>query len=139
MITTFRGSRSMLAHTVLVMACLSMIFPLVWMILLSLSDNPAGNATLSELLRSSFTLVNFTDALRSDRFGIYFLNSVVVASAVAIGSCLFSTTVAYAFARREFFGKRWLLMAIISIGLTALACLGEYLERHFSKRSSEVQ
>src|ERR1035441_3287504 len=100
MITTFRGKSSFAAHTVLIVGCITMFFPLVWMIVLSLSDNPPGDATLGELFRGKLTLSNYTDALGSDSFGTYFLNSIVVSTIVAVGSAILSTTGGYDVARR---------------------------------------
>ena len=114
-ITTFRGKSSIAAHTILIVGCVTMFFPIVWMGLLSISNNPAGDASLGELLRGAFTLSNYTDALRSDQFGIYFLNSVLVATVVAVGSAIFSTTVAYAFARREFPMKKLLFASVLGV------------------------
>lgn len=115
MVTTLRGRSATLAHIVLIVGGVSMVFPLVWMLLLSLSDNPAGNATLGELLRGTFTLSNYTDALRSDQFGVYFFNSLFVAIVVSVGSCLFCTLVAYALARRSFRFKGLLFASVLGV------------------------
>ena len=115
MITTLRGKSSLAAHTILIVGSITMFFPLVWMILLSLADNPPGSATLVELIQSKWTLINYSDALKSDQFGIYFLNSVIVSTVVAAGSCLFSTTVAYAFARREFRFKKLMFASVLGV------------------------
>ncbi len=100
---------------VLLVGALSMLFPLVWMILLSLNNNPSGGAGLLELLRGPLTLANYSEALSSDNFGIYFLNTVLVSTVVAVGSCLFSTTVAYAFARRSFPMKKALFATVLAV------------------------
>ncbi len=115
MITTFRGKSSIAAHTILIVGCVTMFFPLVWMILLSINTNPPGDATFGELLHGVFTLSNYTDALQSDQFGIYFINSVIVATVVAVGSAIFSTTVAYAFARRNFRFKGLLFASVLGV------------------------
>jgi len=105
----------LLAHLFLFLGAVTMFFPLFWMILLSISDNPSIGATLPELLKGSLTLGNYSDALKSDNFGLYFLNSVVVATIVAGGSCLLSTLVAYAFARRDFPFKKILFGTVLAI------------------------
>ncbi|SRR5579883_2813000 len=115
MVTTLKGKASLFAHAILVVGAITMFFPLVWMIVLSLSDNPPGDATFMELLRGTFTLSNYTDALKSDQFGIYFFNSVLVSTIVAIGSALFSTTVGYAFARREFRLKGLMFASVLGV------------------------
>jgi multiple sugar transport system permease protein len=103
------------SHTVLLVGALTMFFPLVWMIILSLSDNPAGGATLSELLKSAFTLQNYKDALASDNFDTYFFNSLLVATVVSVANCLLCTIVAYAFARREFPLKKLWFGTVLAI------------------------
>lgn len=115
MITTFRGKSSIIAHIILIVGSLTMFFPLVWMILLSINTNVPGDATFGELLHGIFTLSNYTDALQSDQFGIYFFNSVMVATVVAVGSAIFSTTVAYAFARRNFRLKGLLFASVLGV------------------------
>ena len=115
MITTLRGKSSVIAHTILIVGSITMFFPLVWMVLLSISDNPPGGATLGELLRGKLTFSNYADALQSDRFGVYFINSVIVSTIVAIGSCIFSVVVGYAFARREFRAKGLLFASVLGV------------------------
>jgi multiple sugar transport system permease protein len=109
------GGGKVAAHIVLLVGGITMFFPLVWMILLSLSDNPSGAATFTELLGSKLGFQNYSDALKSDQFGVYFLNSIIVSTIVAIGSCLFSTLVAYAFARREFKYKSLLFGTVLAV------------------------
>ena len=115
MITTLRGKSSFIAHTVLIVGSVTMFFPLVWMILLSLSDNPPGDATLTELVLGKLTLSNYTDALKSDQFGVYLINSIVVSTIVAVGSCIFSIVVGYVFARRDFPMKGLLFASVLGV------------------------
>ncbi|HET6511553.1 MAG TPA: carbohydrate ABC transporter permease [Candidatus Kapabacteria bacterium] len=103
------------SHAVLLVGALTMFFPLVWMFLLSISDNPPGGATLGELFSKAFTLSNYTDALASDNFDIYFLNSLLVATIVSVANCLLCTIVAYAFARRDFPMKKLWFGTVLAI------------------------
>lgn len=103
------------SHIILIVGALTMFFPVIWMLLLSLSDNPPGSATLGELLSGTFTLNNYLDALSSDKFDIYFLNSLFVSTVVGIANCLFCTAVAYAFARRHFPMKKLLFGSVLAI------------------------
>lgn len=104
-----------LSHGVLIIGALTMFFPLVWMILLSLSDNPSASATLGELFAGGFNLNNYIDALASDNFDIYFLNSLLVATVVAVANCLLCTVVAYGFARRTFPLKKFWFGTVLAI------------------------
>jgi multiple sugar transport system permease protein len=51
------------------------------------------------------TLKNYTEALGKDLFGLYFLNSLLVAVATTTLTVLISSLLAYAFARLKFPGK----------------------------------
>jgi multiple sugar transport system permease protein len=51
------------------------------------------------------TLKNYTEALGKDLFGLYFLNSLLVAIATTTLTVLISSLLAYAFARLKFPGK----------------------------------
>jgi len=59
------------------------------------------------------TLKNYTEALGKDMFGLYFLNSLVVASVTTAVTVLISALLAYAFARMEFWGKEVLFYGLL--------------------------
>ncbi len=59
------------------------------------------------------TLLNFVNVWKEDMFWRYMLNSVIVAFFIVLGNTVFGMMVAYAFARREFFGKEFFFMLII--------------------------
>ena len=52
------------------------------------------------------TLSNYTKALGKDLFGLYFINSLVVAVSTTTLTVLISSMLAYAFARLKFFGSQ---------------------------------
>jgi multiple sugar transport system permease protein len=54
------------------------------------------------------SLKNYSAALGKDMFGLYFLNSLVVAVTSTALTVLISSLLAYAFARLKFPGKQWL-------------------------------
>jgi multiple sugar transport system permease protein len=60
------------------------------------------------------TLLNFINVLKEDMFSRYILNSLIVSTIVVIGNIIFSTMVAYAFARRKFFGKNVLFSIVLA-------------------------
>ncbi|PKL86873.1 MAG: carbohydrate ABC transporter permease [Ignavibacteriae bacterium HGW-Ignavibacteriae-1] len=107
--------RKILLYGLLFLIAIGMIFPIFWMLLLSLKEYPEKYQTFQELLFSNFTLKNFVDALQSDSFDIYFLNSLFVATLVTAGNLLFCTLVAYAFARKEFIGKTVLFATLLGV------------------------
>jgi multiple sugar transport system permease protein len=60
------------------------------------------------------TLLNFINVLKEDMFSRYILNSLIVSTIVVVGNIIFSTMVAYAFARRKFFGKNVLFSIVLA-------------------------
>ena len=92
-----------------------MIFPLFWMIILSLKKYPKSFNDLNYLLFSEYSIQNYLDTLQTDNFGLYFLNSILVVLIVTIGNVLFCYTVAYALSRRHFRYQNLILISILSI------------------------
>ncbi len=109
------SSGTILSHIILITGSAAMFFPLGWLILLSVSDNPSSGATLSELLAKPLTISNYSDILSSDNYGLYFFNSFVVAFLVAILGCYFCTITAYAFARMKFRFKQLLFVSVLIV------------------------
>jgi multiple sugar transport system permease protein len=104
-----------LSYLLLLVAAVVTFFPLFWMIVLSLANNPAGSSTLSELFSKGFSIVNYSDIISADNYGLYFFNSLIVAVIVSLGNCLLCTYVAYAFARLEFPLKKTLFLSVLLV------------------------
>jgi len=60
------------------------------------------------------TLLNYVIVWLEDMFGRYILNSVIVSGSIVLGNLLFASMVAYAFARREFKGKKILFTLVLA-------------------------
>lgn len=99
----------------LIIVALGMAYPMVWMLLLSLRHVPEQYASVLEMLAAPTTLDNYTEALGSDDFGRYILNSVVVATVVTAGNVLLCFLVGYAFARRAFAFKPLLFASVLGV------------------------
>jgi multiple sugar transport system permease protein len=56
---------------------------------------------------------NYIEALGKDHFGLYFLNSLVVAVASTVATVFVASLLAYAFARLEFWGKEVLFYTLL--------------------------
>ena len=106
---------SILINAILIIVAMIMIFPMFWMLLLSLKTYPERFTTFFETLFSDFTLKNYIEAIQSDNFGLYFINSLFVAICTTAANVLFSTMVGYALARRKFFGKTLLMGSILGV------------------------
>ncbi|MBD1209996.1 MAG: carbohydrate ABC transporter permease [Ignavibacteria bacterium] len=111
--------RSLLAHSlryaVLIAAAALMVFPLGWMLLLSLKERPQSYATFIDLLFAPNTLANYRDILLADTFGRYFLNSLGISVIVTLGNLLFCLMAAFAFARKEFRGRELFFTTVLGV------------------------
>lgn len=94
-----------ITNTILIIASLVMIFPMLWMIIYSIKSYPESYRSIFDLVVSPFTFANYTDTLDSDAFVMYFANSLFVATIVTIGNLIFCLCAAYALVRKEFIGK----------------------------------
>ena len=73
-----------------------MIFPMIYMILLSFQKPGTFTVSLHDF---GLTLKNYIIVFKSNNFGIYFFNSVFVALAVTAGNILFCAMVGYGLSR----------------------------------------
>jgi len=104
-----------LIHVLLLTIALGMIFPMLWMVLLSLRENPEQYTSLLQTFAGSLSLKNYTDALLSDAFGTYFLNSVFIGTVVTVANILFCFLSGYAFARKNLVGSKFLFITILGV------------------------
>lgn len=107
--------QQVLIYIILVVVALVMIFPMLWMLLLSLKHNPESFENLFDVLISKYTFKNYTDALSSDTFSIYFLNSTIVATIVTFSNLILCLLVAYVLSRREFIGKNLITLSVLGL------------------------
>lgn len=78
-------------------------------------DSGSGTVYLDDvrLFFKRWTFNNYHDVLVSGPFGRYFFNSLLMALAITASNLLLSSMVGYAFARREFPGKRTMFLLIL--------------------------
>jgi multiple sugar transport system permease protein len=98
-----RASR-LLTYGLVWAVCIIMVFPLVWMVVLSLT---AADNTISP--------ANFIYIFSAGRFGRYLFNSLFVAIIVTAGNILFCFMCGYALARRKILGHRFWLYTILAV------------------------
>lgn len=101
-------------NSILIFISVVMLFPTFWMLLISLTK-PNTMTSIIDLLQGPFTTINYREAFASDSFGTYFMNSLIVATLVTVGNLFFCTTVAYAFSRKNFIGKKLLFLSILGV------------------------
>ncbi len=95
--------------TVVLLIALS---PFFWMVVTAFKPEP--EALTLRLLPRHPTLSNFKDVLLRYNFVRYFKNSLIIATVSALVSTLFAAMAAYAFAKKEFFGKKVLFGLFLS-------------------------
>jgi len=91
------GLKNGIIYFILIFFSLGMIFPLIYMLVLSLSES---NFELISIFKN-LSFGNYYKILVADRFDIYFLNSIIVALVVSLGNVLFCLMVAYAIVRKK--------------------------------------
>lgn len=107
------GAR-LLLHATLLAILAGMLFPLVWMIVISIRDRSPDLSAFLPLLRGPFTLSHYGDVLSLNSFDTYLLNSLVVGLAVTGGNIIFCTMVGYALARRRLPARGLLTMSVVA-------------------------
>ncbi len=110
-----RKAPRFLLYLLLAFIAAGMIFPVAWMLVLSLKERPQSYGSFLDLLLAPFTFGNYIDALQSDAFDMYALNSSLVALTVTAGNIILCLMVGYAFARKEFRGKALLFGSILGV------------------------
>lgn len=111
---THRRLGQMLLVLVLSIGVVFVILPFIYMISTSLKGQVYVFEFPPRFIPSQPTLNNFVSAWRSNNFGRYFLNSLLVALITTVLQIFLSSTVAYAFARFEFPGKNVLYYALLA-------------------------
>ena len=100
---------STLRHAALIVICLVMIYPILWM--LSGSLRPAEELFGGEagLIPSQVTLRAYADGWfgLQVNFGRFFANSLVISVLATLGNVMAASLVAYAFARLKFAGQNF--------------------------------
>ncbi|MEA3351234.1 MAG: carbohydrate ABC transporter permease [Chloroflexota bacterium] len=101
----------------LLLAGIAIVFiPFWYMLITSLKPQAYIFEMPPRLWPQEVTLKNYTAALGKDMFGLYFLNSLVVAVTSTASTVLISSLLAYAFARLKFPGRE-LLFYIFLLGM----------------------
>ncbi len=104
----------LLIYAVLAAGLVLTLAPLLWM--LSASLMPAGEASVypPRLLPSRVTLEHYTSLFARLNLARYFLNSLLIASAITLISLLLNSMAGYAFAKLRFPGRDGLFRILLS-------------------------
>ncbi|MFE2288145.1 carbohydrate ABC transporter permease [Streptomyces sp. NPDC059443] len=110
--TVRRGSP--LTYAVLVCAVLVSAFPLYWTLVAASRSNAELARPEPSLLPGPRLLVNLQAVLEEADIGKALLNSLIVSSAITVGTVLCSTLAGFAFAKLRFRGRGALLGAVVA-------------------------
>lgn len=102
---TQRALGQLLIYTLLLLGAVIVVLPFWYMVITSLKPQSYIFEIPPRLWPQEVTLSNYTTALGKDLFGLYFLNSLIVAVSSTVLTVLVSGLLAYAFARFEFPGR----------------------------------
>ena len=113
--TVGRRLRSLLKHLVLILAALTMIYPLIWMAVSSLRPSELIFREPG-LVFSDFTTANYTHGWTALGFSFdtFLVNSAVIVFGCILGNVVSCSLAAYAFARLKFTAKS-VLFAIMLV------------------------
>ena len=105
---------ALLVHAALIVLTLLSLAPLLWM--LSVSFMPAGGASRfpPPLLPDVPTLDNYRALFQRIGMGGYFLNSVLVSSAITLLSLMINAMAGYAFAKLRFAGRERIFKTLLA-------------------------
>nr|WSX53544.1 carbohydrate ABC transporter permease [Streptomyces sp. NBC_00974] len=110
--TAGRGGR--LTYAVLALAVLVSAFPLYWSLVAASRSNADLARPMPSLLPGPRLLVNLQAVLDEADIGKALLNSLIVSSAITVGTVLCSTLAGFAFAKLRFRGRGALLSAVVA-------------------------
>jgi len=102
-----------ITYALLMLGLVIVLVPFVYMLSSSLKPQSFVFEMPPRLIPSQITLRNYTEALKTDSFGVYFINSVIVAVSATGSTVVISSMLAYAFGRMNFRGKRVLFAALL--------------------------
>ncbi|MGN6142680.1 MAG: carbohydrate ABC transporter permease [Mesorhizobium sp.] len=85
------------------------LFPLYWLLRVSITPNDILYKQGMALLPSKVTLDHYATVVGKSDFLLFFRNSIIVSGVTAIASTLLATAAGYAFSRFGFRGKFWIV------------------------------
>ncbi|QRN84010.1 sugar ABC transporter permease [Chloroflexota bacterium] len=98
---------------ILVIACLLVLFPAIWLVMASFS---AGTSLYSSsLIPQKITLDNYLNLFSGIDFLMWMKNSLIICTCSSTLTLFFTTTMAFAFSRFRFLGRRVGLLFLILI------------------------
>ena len=102
-----------LVHALLFVLAFFALFPLFWMLSVSLMQPGEASAMPPPLLPAHATLANYHELFERAGMGRHLLNSLLIASAITLLSLVFNLSAGYAFAKLHFAGRERLFRTLL--------------------------
>jgi ABC-type glycerol-3-phosphate transport system permease component len=116
------GASTTFRYVVLIVGAFVMVTPFLYMVSTSFQSQAFVLTIPPQFIPNPATTKNYTDAVGSQNFLLYFANSLLVAVVSTAGSVLLSSMMAFAFARFTFRGKEAIFRLLLA-GLTIPAVM----------------
>lgn len=111
-------------YILILLFCIPMLFPLLWMLSTALKDNSAVFITPPQWIPDKLMWENFSTGLAQIKFWRRFLNTAGLAITCTIGSVLSCMSVGYAISRIKFPGRKiWFYCIIGSMMIPGMVTL----------------
>lgn len=117
-----RSLNATFRYVTLIIGSLVMITPFLYMVSTSFKAQAYVLTFPPQFIPDPATTDNYVQALTTQNFGLYFLNSIIVSVIATAASVLVSSMMAYAFARFRFPGRE-LIFRILLLGLIVPAMM----------------
>lgn len=119
---TGRSVASTLRYVALIVGAMVMVTPFIYMVSTSFKAQAYVLTFPPQFIPNPATTANYAQALTTENFLLYFLNSLIVAVISTAFSVLISSMMAFAFARYSFLGKE-LIFRLLLAGLAIPAVM----------------
>jgi multiple sugar transport system permease protein len=109
-----KNTGKVLTHALLSFVAILMIFPLIWMLSVSLKTPGQQVQWPPQIIPNPFRPENYRDLFTLSPMATYLFNSAKIAILSVIGICVSSSLAAFAFARMRFRGKNLLFGIVLA-------------------------
>jgi multiple sugar transport system permease protein len=90
------------------------LFPLLWMLSVSLMPTGASNSYPPPILPATVTLEHYRDLFAQQHVGRYFINSLIVATSATVLALIFNGMAGFAFAKLRFRGREAIFRVLLA-------------------------
>ncbi|WP_053175193.1 carbohydrate ABC transporter permease [Nonomuraea sp. SBT364] len=109
-----RRSGRVLLYVALTLGAIPTLLPFAWLVRSALMSDEQMFAAPPEWIPRPFLWSNFGEALTAQPFGLYLVNTVVIAVVCVLGTVLTCTVAAFAFARLRWRGRNVVFALLLS-------------------------